>query len=283
MKSLFEKTKKFLKLLLKRFITNDIPGTSAQLSYYLIIAFFPFVIFLITTFSYSTLFEFSLPDLLMSILPSNSADFIVEIIDELLAARSSSLISISMISTIFFASKGINAIIKGINKSFGVIESRGFFKKIALSFIFTILFALSINFLFIFVIMGQVLTQGIIAFLGISDFPVPFWDSLRIIITIVFIFFVISFIYIYFPNLKPRLKFKDVIFGSLFTTSFWLIGSFFFSFYVNNFSRYTLIYGSIAGIIVFLLWLFISSIILLTGAEINALLKIMNSRCSDVD
>ncbi len=278
MTNIFKKIFRFLKLLTRRFIKNDIPGTSAQLSYYLIMAFFPFVIFLITTLSYSSLFEFSLPDLLTRILPASSADFLIKVINDLLEARSGSLLSISMITTIFFASKGVKGIIAGVNKSFLVVENRSFFKKAALSFVFTILFVLSINFLFIFIIMGQVLTDALISFLGLSNFSVQLWSIVRIGITVSFIFLVISFIYIYFPNLKPRLKFKDVIYGSLFSTFLWLAGSLLFAFYVNNFSNYTLIYGSITGIIVFLLWLFLSSIILLTGAEINALLKTMNNR-----
>lgn len=274
----FKKALQFLKLLTNRFLKNDIPGTSAQLSYYLIMAFFPFIIFLITTLSYSSLFEFSLPDLLTRILPANSADFLINVINDLLEARSGSLLSVSMLSTIFFASKGVKAIISGVNKSFGVKENRSFIKKALISFTFTILFVLSINFLFIFIIMGQVLTEAIVTFFKITNFSTQLWGMVRVSITLGFIFLVISFIYIYFPNLKPRLKFKDVIYGSLFSTFLWLGGSFLFAFYVNNFSNYTLIYGSITGIIVFLLWLFISSIILLTGAEINALLKTINNR-----
>ncbi len=126
--------------------------------------------------------------------------------------------------------------------------------------------------------MGQVITQLIVDILGITNFSAQLWSLIRVGITLEFIFLVVFFVYMYFPNLKPRLKLKDVIWGSMFSTAFWLISSFLFAFYVNNFSNYTLIYGSIAGIIVFLLWLFISSIILLTGAEINALLKTMNNR-----
>ncbi len=210
----------FIKLLILRIIKNDIPGTSAQMSYYLVMAFFPFIIFLITTLSYSNLFEYSLPDFLARILPANTANFLIDIIDELLQARSGSLLSVSMLSTIFFASKGVNAIILGINRSFLVTENRGFIKKTAISFIFTILFALSINFLFIFIIMGQVITQFIVDILGITNFSAQLWSLIRVGITLGFIFLVVSFVYMYFPNLKPRLKLKDVIWGSMFSTAF---------------------------------------------------------------
>lgn len=278
MTNYIKKLVQFLRLLVLRILKNDIPGTSAKMSYYLIMAFFPFIIFLITTLSYSNLFEYSLPDFLERILPAYTADFLIDIIDELLAARSGSLLSVSMLSTIFFASKGVSAIISGINKSFLVTENRGFIKKTAISFIFIILFALSINFLLFFIVLGELITNNLVTFLGITNFSNQLWSLVRVGITLSFLFFVISYVYMFFPNIKPRLKFEDVVWGSLFTTLFWIISSFLFSYYVNNFSSYTLIYGSIAGIIVFLLWLFISSIILLTGAEINALLKTMNNR-----
>lgn len=269
---------RFSRALIKRIMANNVTGSAAQMSYYLIMAFFPFVIFLISSFSYSNLFEYSLPDLIQRVMPEDTAFMLIKIIDELLSARSGSLASISMLTTIFFASKGVNAIIAGMNKSFQVTESRNILKKTFLSITFTILFVISINFLFIFIIMGRLITETLISFLGIVNFPNLLWVLLRFSITLSFIFLVISFIYVFFPNLKPRLRFKEVMAGSIFTTVFWIVGSFAFSYYVNNFSKYTLIYGSITGIIVFLLWLFISSIILLSGAEINALLKTIKNR-----
>jgi membrane protein len=265
-------------VLVKRILANDVTGTAAQMSYYLVMAFFPFIIFLIASLSYSNVFEYSLPDLIQRVMPEDTAITLIKIIEEILTARSGSLASISMLSTIFFASKGVNAIVAGMNKSFQVTESRNFFKKTFLSVTFTILFVISINLLFVLIIMGRLITETLISFFGISNFPALLWSFLRISISLSFIFLVISFVYIYFPNLETKLKFKEVVPGSAFTTLFWIAGSFAFSFYVNNFSNYTLIYGSITGIIVFLLWLFISSIILLSGAEINALLKTMRSR-----
>lgn len=272
------KSIRFGQILVKRIMANDVSGTAAQMSYYLIMAFFPFIIFLIASLSYSNIFEYSLPELIQRVMPEDTAHTLTNIIEELLTARSGSLTSISMLSTIFFASKGVKAIINGMNKSYQVSESRSFFKKIFISLTFTILLVISINFLFIFIIMGKVIAETLVSFFGISNFPAMLWNILRISISLTFIFLVISFIYVFFPNLEDRLKFKEVIPGSIFTTLIWVGGSFAFSFYVNNFSNYTLIYGSLAGIIVFLLWLFISSIILLSGAEINSLLKTMKSR-----
>ena len=66
------------------------------------------------------------------------------------------------------------------------------------------------------------------------------------------------------------IKLKDSIPGAIFTTLGWLVTSTIFSYYVNNFSRYTITYGSLGGIIILLIWLYISSIIIVLGGEINA-------------
>ncbi len=105
MRKMITKFVQFIKLLILRIIKNDVPGTSAQMSYYLVMAFFPFIIFLITTLSYLNLFEYSLPNFLARILPANTANFLIDIIDELLQARSGSLLSVSMLSTIFLLQK----------------------------------------------------------------------------------------------------------------------------------------------------------------------------------
>ena len=278
MKDFLKKSIQFIRLLVSRILKNNIPGTSAEMSYYLILAFFPFLIFVITTFSYTDLFEYNLLETMEQFLPEEAYLFLNEIVGELLNARSGSLLSISMLTTIFFASKGIRSIISGINRSYLVTDNRVFYKKIFISLIFTLLMAISINMLFVFIVMGELFTETLFRLLQMEMIYSQAWFYLRIAISVTFIFLVVSFIYIFFPNLKPRLKFKEVYWGSIFTTSFWLISSSLFAFYVNNFSNYTLIYGSITGVILLLLWLFLSSILLLVGAEINALLKTMKMR-----
>lgn len=273
-----KKIMQFGKVLVLRLLKHDVAGSSAQMSYYLIMAFFPFVIFLITTLSYTALFENILPETMEQMLPEETYLFLMGIVDELLASRSGSLLSISMFTTIFFASKGINAIIAGMNKSYLLSETRGFVKKNLLSVFFTLLLALAINLLFLLIIMGGVISRGLADLLDIPMIAGQIWILARLGLSLVFVFFVISTVYMYFPNLKKTPQLKEVWQGSLFATLGWIISSFAFAFYVENFSRYNIIYGSITGIIVLLLWLFLSSFILLTGAEINALRKTMEKR-----
>ncbi len=90
--------------------------------------------------------------------------------------------------------------------------------------------------------------------------------------------FILAALYYYTPS--KRLRWRDVLPGAIFATIAWIIASMGFSFYVDNFNNYSRLYGSIGAVIVFLVWLYLTSIIVITGGEINALL--VSSREKDL-
>ena len=94
------------------------------------------------------------------------------------------------------------------------------------------------------------------------------WNLCRYIVGIVTVIIILMSLYKFTPNKK--LKFREVIPGSIVSTFCWLVVSFFYSFYSNNFSRYDIIYGSLGGIIVLMTWVYLSSWTILIGCEINA-------------
>ena len=96
------------------------------------------------------------------------------------------------------------------------------------------------------------------------------WDLLRITFIFFVIFCVFASIYKILPDKK--LEFKSVFPGAFFTTIFWSSGSLLFSFYVDNFSMHHIIYGSLAGIVVLVTWLYMTSFIILTGGQINSII-----------
>ena len=95
------------------------------------------------------------------------------------------------------------------------------------------------------------------------------WTTLRWLISSVILFIVFSVVYTITPNRKIRCV--TVLPGALFSTIGWIVASFGFSFYVNNFGNYTLMYGSLGVIIVLMIWFYLSGAILIIGGEINGL------------
>ena len=96
------------------------------------------------------------------------------------------------------------------------------------------------------------------------------WNLVRSLLPLLLIFVVFFIMYMTAPNIK--LKIKSVIPGTLFTTIAFLLASWGFSFYVSNFSNYSATYGSIAGVIILIFWLYITGVIIILGAQINSIL-----------
>ena len=247
---------------------DDVTSLGAQLSYYFILSFFPFLIFLITLLDYTPLTQQHTIDELSNLLPESAFAIVKQILTEVAAADNFTLLSLGILGTIWTASRGSAALIKSINRAYGIAESRSFFKLNAIGVFSIFALALIIIFSLSLLVFGRYLGSLVFQRIGMEEFFYTIWPFLRISIPLLIIFFVISFLYMY--ALDSRFNFRDIYPGAIFATLTWLAASQLFAYYVNNFGNFSRTYGSLGGIIVFLVWLYISSSIILLGAEINA-------------
>lgn len=259
-----------IKRIYHRFREDEVPAVGAQLAYYLILAFFPFVIFLITLVGYSPISSDQVLNSLSQILPLEAYNIIDKTISEVVNVRSRRLLSFSFISTLWAASNGVGALINGLNRAYDEKESRPFWKVKGIALIFTLILSMGILFAFIMLVFGGVIERKIISILGSSVTFKFLWNVLRYIFVLAFLFIVFSALYYYIPNC--RLKLREVLPGAAFSTLGWLAASMAFAFYVDNFARFSVIYGSIGGVMILLIWLYISAVIILIGGELNAAL-----------
>lgn len=260
----------FIRCLVLRFREDDVPSLSAQLTYYLILAFFPFLIFLISLIGYAHLSADELLTDFIRVLPSETGDTIWSILSEVTTNQNGALLSIGMLATIWAASSGVNAIIKGLNKAYDEEENRPFWKVRGLSVVATLVLAIVIMVSMIMLVFGRAIGQHLFEWLNYpSSFPM-IWSVLKMAFPIVVLFGIFLLLYRIIPNRK--LSWSEVVPGSLFTTIGWITSSLLFSLYIDQFGNYSKTYGSLGGIIVLLIWLYWSSIILLLGGEINATL-----------
>ncbi|KAB3532730.1 YihY/virulence factor BrkB family protein [Alkaliphilus serpentinus] len=253
--------------LAKQFGKHEVPALAAQVTYYLILSFFPFLIFLITLVSYTPLTSETTIKNLLDFLPYDTYIFVIDIINQVVEGRNTTLLSIGMITTLIVASNGVRALIRGINKSYNLDETRPFWKKRIIAILFTIALSGVILLSLVLLVFGHLLAMLLWNFLNLPDYFKDAWSIIRYLLSLAIQWIIFACIYIYTPERKP--KFNCVILGTTFATFGWLATSFGFATYVNNFGNYASTYGSIGGIIVLLIWLYLSSIIILTGAEIN--------------
>lgn len=265
-----EKTVDFVKQMIARFQVDEVPALGAQLSYYLVLSFFPFLIFTVTLLGFAQVSGEQFIQEMVLLLPTETANTVTSILDEVALNRSGAVLSFGILGTIWAASNGVNAMMKGLNKAYDEEETRPFWKVRGISIILTVVLSIVIILAMVLLIFGRGIGSYLFEFL---DYPSGFegtWSVVKLVVPLLGMIAVFIVLFWIAPN--RRIRMKDVIPGAIFTTLGWIVTSLGFSFYVNNFGNYTNTYGSIGGVIVLLIWLYISSIIIITGGEINATL-----------
>ncbi|MBU9711700.1 YihY/virulence factor BrkB family protein [Evansella tamaricis] len=252
--------------LINRFREHRLVELAAQCSYYLLLSIFPFLIFILTLLSFLPYtFDFDL-ELVQEIVPGDILSVIENQWAHISARQNTSLLSISIIFTLWTASLALNTILRLLNRAYDVTEDRKMVKGRLLSILLTIgMFAVVLVAL-VFQVIGAALENLIPMDLNIFEF-----DLLRWVFSSMLLFLVFSLLYLTGPNL--RLKISEIYIGAIFATIGWQLTSYFFSFYLNNFANYTATYGTIGAVIALMVWFHLSSIIILFGGEINAALK----------
>ena len=262
----------FIEDLYCRIKENEVTAIGAQLTYYLILSVFPFLIFLLNILSSTPITQEEVLDNLLIVLPIEAQIMIEGIVNEIAITSSDTLLSLGILLSIWTGSLGVTAIIRAINKAYNIKEKRPYWKLKGLALIFTIILALLLTLVLSMLVFGPVIGKRLAKGLPQAT-PIHFiWNIIRIIIPFISMIIIFALLYKFSPNPREglRIKFRHTLPGAIFTTSGWLIASMVFSYYVNNFKSYSKTYGSLGGIIVLLIWLYITSIMIVVGGEVNA-------------
>lgn len=259
----------FGKELVARIQRDEIPSLSAELAYYFLLSMFPFLIFLITLIGFLPL---QVPDLLQMIdefAPEQTMSIIESNLTTVVGQQNGELLSIGLIATVWSASNGINAIVRAFNRAYQVEENRPFIVARGMAILLTFAMIFIIIVALLLPVFGQMIGVYLFSTFGLSDTFLAIWAASRWIISSLILFIVFMALYYFAPN--KRLLARNVAKGAAFATIGWMGASLAFSYYVNNFSNYTATYGSLGGIIVLLIWLYLSGMIIVIGGEVNAM------------
>lgn len=282
MKKFLEKIKNkilvvFIDQLLYRFASHNVLWSGASLTYFLILSIFPFLIVLLNLLSYTSLVrERAILDLI-HFLPLDIVAIIEGFLNDLSRSSSQELLSVAAFLGIWTASSGVKAIIKAINLAYDYAENRHFLKLRGLSVLFTLALLLMITIVMISLILGPVLARTLFDRFGYGDSFTTLWNYLRYIIPLGYMILIFALLYKFSPNIGKNLRIpmREVLPGAVFTTVAWVSLSLLLSYYVANFGKYAITYGSLGGVIVLLIWIYYSSVVIVLGGEINATLEDM--------
>lgn len=270
----------FVTELIRRIGEDEVMQAGATLAYYLFLSLFPFLIFLLSVLSFTPLLQGNLMNDMMNIMPDSAAEIVGPILEDLVNSRSGAVLSLSLVLALWSGSNAMMQAINLMNKAFDVNDSRSFVVKRALAIVFTLLLAVMIVAVMIGPIFGEAILGLVFRFIGEQPIIATAWGWIKQLIPLAILILGFMLIYRYAPGFtkENRIPFKAAASGGVFAAAGWLLASLGFSFYVNNFSNYSNTYGSLGGVIVLLLWLYLSSVIFLLGAQIAATLQVLKSR-----
>ncbi|MEG1256141.1 YihY/virulence factor BrkB family protein [Clostridium sp.] len=253
-----------------RYKNHHISSLASQLAFDMLFSFFPFLILLLTLVGFINVDPIEIISALETIMPNELYSLVSTLALQLLQTRNGNLLSFSLVFSLYTASRAFRAIGYGLNRAYNEDESKNKIKVIISSVIFMMVISFMIIFVLAFLVFGEMLSLALVNWLKLDSSIFQFIKYLRYPIGLAGMIVVFSAIYKLIPSRKIR--WIDAFPGAIFTSIVWIILSMGFAFYVNNFGRYTDVYGSIGVIIVLMVWLQITSTTILLGGELNAML-----------
>ena len=261
------KFKAFILTLKDRYLEADLNNSAVIIAYYFLLSLFPLLIILGNILPYLQIDPSLIVDYLNPILPTDLQGIVDSLVHNLLTSKHTGLLSVSILVTLWSASKGINYLQTGMNKAYGVNDSITYITKQVVSVLTIILmFCLGIGF-FLFFSVGQLLMDELkptINWLGTLE---GYITTLKWPVTIIFLFCMLMFIYKITPNVKLRLR--EVLPGAIFAT----LGSFIlvqvFTIYLKFSTRFSG-YGTLSTVFMLMFWLIFIVTVILIGAVLNA-------------
>lgn len=271
-----------LKATVTSFQRDDALGLAAQLAFYLILALFPFILVLVSligTFS-SEEFARSVLQYFEQVMPPQVYGIVESYLSDTISGSNPApgLFSVGIALTLWPISNAFAALMKALNKAYDVEETRPFWKLYGIAFLMTLGLSVMMLIGVLLLVFGPGIGGVVASFFGLSSAFELVWNIVRWPVALFFLMFTMALIYYFAPNINQ--PFRWITPGGFIAILLWVLASLAFRFYVSNFGSYDEIYGSIGAVIILLLYLYISSLTILFGAELNATLVRMQEELS---
>ena len=251
---------------------DDVLGQSAKLSYYLVLAVFPLLIFLVTLIGVLAPGSDLLAELLAywrHVLPRAAYELIVTTLKEISKNAGGGKLSLGLIGTIWAASSGMGAIMSGLNKAYEVTEGRPWWKAQLIAVLLTIALAFFIVIALAIVLYGDRIGQFTAGRIGLGNQFEVLWNVIQWPIGLMFVLLAFVLLYRFAPDLRG-IRFEEVTPGAIVAVALWLAVSICFRVYLQFFNHYGATYGSLGAVIILMLWFYLTGAAILVGGEVNS-------------
>jgi membrane protein len=263
-----------LKRTATEFSEDNLTDAAAALTYYAVLSIFPALLAMVSIVGLvgdpATITRV-LTDIVSSIGPASAADTLQGPIEGLTQSSGTAgiLLIVGIVGALWTASSYVGAYMRAANVIYEVEEGRSFIKLRPLQMLVTLVLIVLLALVLLAVILTGPIAGAVGDAVGLGDAAVTAWNIAKWPVLLLVVIFMIALLYYASPNAKLR-GLKSIIPGAALAVVVWLIASALFAFYVANFGSYNKTYGTLGGIISFLVWLWITNLAILLGTELNA-------------
>jgi membrane protein len=256
------------------FNEDNMPDWAAALTYYGLLSLFPALIALVSIvglFGDPEGTTQTITDVVTQIGPSSAADTFAGPIQSITSNQSASgiLLVVGIAVALWSASAYVGAFIRASNIVWETPEGRGFLKLRPLQLVVTLVMIISLALVALALVLTGPIVQAVGGAIGVGDTALTIWDIAKWPVLLVVVGLMIAILYYAAPNVKVP-GFRWITVGGFVALAVWIIASAAFALYVANFGSYDKTYGTLGGIVTLLIWMWISNLALLFGAELNA-------------
>lgn len=252
---------------------DDVTGRAAQLSFYFVLSLFPLLIFVSAVlgqvFAGNADLYHELLSYLRTVMPPSAYNLVRATVDEITIGSGGGKLSVSLLATLWTASSGMEAVINGLNVAYGVTERRPWWRRRLVAINLTVLLAVISGLALVLALFGGRIGSFLAAQFGYGDAFRGLWVTAQVAFPPVFMLLVFSLLYRFAPNVRAH-GWQALVPGSFFAVVVWVAATALFSLYLAHFNSYNRTYGSLGAVIVLMLWLYLTGVAILIGAEVNS-------------
>jgi membrane protein len=270
-----------LKAALGRFQSDQMTDHAAALTYYSLMSLFPALLLGVAAlgvFGQESLIGETADYLKTAGAPPETVNAVTSALESAQEERGTAVgaLVLGLGLSLNSASGAFGAVGRALNRVWRVDEGRGFVRRKANDLLWTLAVLLLVIVTFVLVFLGGGLASDVLGLFGLGETAADVWRFVRWPAALVSAMLVYAVVYFAAPNVEIR-RFRWITPGALFGVFTWILASALFFVYVSNFSSYSATYGAFAGAVILLVWLWLTNLVLLFGAELNAVIDLRRS------
>ena len=257
----------------REFVKDQSPDLAAALTYYAVLSIFPALIALVSILGLVGQAESTtnrLIEIMESFVPEDTVSQLEPFVETLTSQQGAGLgLIIGLATALWTASNYVNAFSRATNRIYEVEEGRPFWKLRPIMYALTAVLLVLVAIVGLLLVVSGPIAEAIGGAIGLGSVALTVWSIAKWPVLLLAVIVIVALLYYFTPNVKQP-KFRWISIGAVIAIVVALLASAGFGLYLANFGNYEATYGALAGVIVFLLWLWIMNLALLFGAEVDA-------------